>query len=152
MSGINKVIIVGVLGNDPVTRNFGTNERVTTISVVTYEQCTSKLTGRTVKVREWHKVSLFGCLSKLASEQLKQGSKVYIEGSVNTRRWFDKNGQINYRANIRAHLIEILGVRSSIPKQSTKSSLKNNSMSLTVSKLPAPSVNSDPVYSDDIPF
>lgn len=147
MRGVNKAIIVGRLGNDPVTRQFGKNETVTTISVVTYEQWINKLTGKKHQKKEWHKISLFGHLSHLASEQLKQGSQVYIEGSIHTRRWFDKNRQIHSRLNIRAHQLRILGVSNSIPELSVKPSSKNDSKNLLNTKLTPPRVNRD-----DIPF
>lgn len=108
MRGVNKVIIVGNLGADPETRQFGNGGSVTNITVATSEQWTDKQTGQKRETTEWHKVTLFNRLGEIAAQYLRKGSKVYIEGSLRTRKWQDKNGQDRYTTEIRADQMQML--------------------------------------------
>lgn len=109
MRGINKVIIVGHLGNDPEVRQFSNGGSVTNISVATSEQWTDKQSGEKREATEWHRISLFNRLGEIAAQYLKKGSKVYIEGSLRTRKWQDQNGQDRYITEIRADSMQMLG-------------------------------------------
>ena len=109
MRGINKVIIVGHLGNDPEVRQFSNGGSVTNISVATSEQWTDKQSGEKREATEWHRISLFNRLGEIAAQYLRKGSKVYIEGSLRTRKWQDQNGQDRYITEIRADSMQMLG-------------------------------------------
>jgi len=108
MRGVNKVIIIGNLGNDPETRQFSNGGSVTNISVATSEQWTDKQTGEKREATEWHRVTLFNRLGEIAAQYLRKGSKVYIEGSLRTRKWQDQNGQDRYTTEIRADQMQML--------------------------------------------
>lgn len=109
MRGVNKVIIVGHLGNDPETRQFSNGGSVTNISVATSEQWTDKQSGEKREATEWHRVALFNRLGEIAAQYLRKGSQVYIEGSLRTRKWQDQNGQDRYTTEIRADNMQMLG-------------------------------------------
>lgn len=109
MRGVNKVIIIGHLGNDPESRQFSNGGSVTNISVATSEQWTDKQTGEKREATEWHRVSLFNRLGEIAAQYLRKGSQVYIEGSLRTRKWQDQNGQDRYTTEIRADQMQMLG-------------------------------------------
>ena len=108
MRGVNKVIIVGNLGADPESRQFSNGGNVTNISVATSEQWTDKQTGEKKEATEWHRIALFNRLGEIAAQYLRKGSKVYIEGSLRTRKWQDQNGQDRYTTEIRADQLQML--------------------------------------------
>ena len=108
MRGVNRVIIVGNLGADPEVRQFGNGGSVTNITVATSEQWTDKQTGQKKEATEWHKITLFNRLGEIAAQYLRKGSKVYIEGSLRTRKWQDKNGQDRYTTEVRADQMQML--------------------------------------------
>ena len=108
MRGINKVIIVGNLGADPETRQFQNGGSVTTISVATSEQWTDKQSGEKREATEWHRVSLFNRLGEIAAQYLRKGSKVYIEGSLRTRKYQDEQGKDCFITEIRADQMQML--------------------------------------------
>lgn len=110
--GINKVIIVGNLGNDPETRYMPSGSAVTNLSVATNESWKDKQTGEQKDRTEWHKVAMFGRLAEIAAEYLRKGSQVYIEGKLRTRKWQDKEGQDRYTTEIVADEMQMLGGRS----------------------------------------
>ncbi|MDO4896452.1 MAG: single-stranded DNA-binding protein [Moraxella sp.] len=109
MASVNKVIIVGRLGNDPEVRQFANGGSVTNISVATSERWTDKNTGEQKEQTEWHRVSLFNRLGETASRYLRKGSMVYIEGSLNTRKYTDGQGIERYSTEIRANNMVMLG-------------------------------------------
>jgi len=109
MRGVNKVIIVGNLGNDPETKQFSNGGSVTNISVATSEQWTDKQSGEKREATEWHRIALFNRLGEIAAQYLRKGSQVYIEGSLRTRKWQDQNGQDRYTTEIRADQMQMLG-------------------------------------------
>lgn len=98
--GINKVIIVGNLGNDPEIRYLPSGGAVATLTVATSESWRDKATGEKREKTEWHRVALFGKLAEVAGEYLKKGSQVYIEGQLETRKWQDQNGQDRYTTQV----------------------------------------------------
>ena len=91
--GINKVILVGNLGNDPETRYTQAGAAITSVSVATSETWKDKQTGQAQERTEWHRVVFFNRLGEIAGEYLRKGSKIYVEGSLRTRKWQDKEGQ-----------------------------------------------------------
>ncbi len=100
MAGINKVILVGNLGQDVELKYISDGRAVTTLSVATSDSWTDKNTGQKVDKTEWHRVSLFGKLAEIASQYLHKGSKVYVEGSLRTQKWQDKTGADRYTTEI----------------------------------------------------
>ena len=109
MRGINKIIIIGHLGADPESHQFSNGGNVTNISVATSEQWTDKQTGEKREATEWHRIALFNRLGEIAAQYLKKGSKVYIEGSLRTRKWQEQNGQDRYTTEVRADKMQMLG-------------------------------------------
>ncbi len=110
--GVNKVILVGNLGRDPETRYLPSGGAVTNIAVATGESWKDKQTGEAQERTEWHRVVFFNRLAEIAGEYLKKGSKVYIEGSLRTRKWQDKDtGQDRYSTEIVAAEMQMLDSR-----------------------------------------
>ena len=100
MAGINKVILIGNLGDDPKVNFMPSGEAVANITVATSEDWKDKQTGEAKSKTEWHRVSIFGKLAEIAGEYLKKGSKVYIEGKLQTRKWTNQQGQDQYTTEI----------------------------------------------------
>lgn len=98
--GINKVILVGNLGNDPEIRYLPNGGAVANITLATSESWRDKATGEMRDKTEWHRVVLFGKLAEVAGEYLRKGSQVYIEGQLQTRKWQDQSGQERYTTEI----------------------------------------------------
>lgn len=98
--GINKVILVGNLGNDPEIRHMPNGGSVANITIATSESWRDKTTGEQKEKTEWHRVSIFGKLAEIAGEYLRKGSQVYIEGQLQTRKWQDQQGQDRYTTEI----------------------------------------------------
>ena len=109
--GINKVILIGNLGKDPDVRYMPSGSAVTNVTVATSENWKDKQTGEKQERTEWHNVVFFNRLAEIAGEYLKKGSKVYIEGSLRTRKWQDKNGQDRYTTEIVANEMQMLDSR-----------------------------------------
>ena len=108
MRGVNKVILVGVLGKDPETKTFANGGSLTQFSIATSETWTDKNTGERKEQTEWHNIVLQNRLSEIAQQYLRKGSKVYIEGSLNTRKWTDQNGQERYTTQIKGQQMQML--------------------------------------------
>ncbi len=138
--GINKVILVGNLGSDPETRAMPSGAYVTNISVATSESWKDKQTGDQKERTEWHKIVFFGRLAEIASEYLRKGSQVYVEGSLRTNKWQDKDGRDRYTTEIVASEMQMLGSRSGAgaPAQAASGG-----------RAPAPANDQ---FDDDIPF
>lgn len=109
--GINKVILVGNLGADPDTRYMPSGKAVTNIRIATSESWKDKQTGDQQERTEWHAVVLYDKLGEIAAEYLRKGSQVYIEGSLRTRKWQDKEGKDRYTTEIIAQNMQMLGGR-----------------------------------------
>ena len=109
--GINKVILVGNLGNDPETRFMPSGGAVTNVSIATSETWKDKNSGQQQERTEWHRVVFFNRLAEIAGEYLKKGSKVYVEGSLRTRKWQDNSGQDKYTTEIVATEMQMLDSR-----------------------------------------
>ncbi|WP_036110513.1 MULTISPECIES: single-stranded DNA-binding protein [Luteibacter] len=107
--GINKVIIVGNLGADPETRYTGSGTAITSLRLATSEAWTDKQSGEKQERTEWHRVKLFGKLAEIAGEYLKKGRQVYIEGSLRTDKYTDKDGIERYSTDIIANEMQMLG-------------------------------------------
>jgi single-strand DNA-binding protein len=109
--GINKVILVGNLGADPETRYMPSGKAVTNIRIATSESWTDRQSGDKQERTEWHRVVLFDKLGEISAEYLRKGSQVYIEGSLRTRKWQDKEGKDQYTTEIVAREMQMLGGR-----------------------------------------
>jgi single-strand DNA-binding protein len=109
--GINKVILVGNLGADPDTRYMPSGKAVTNIRIATSDSWKDKQTGDQQERTEWHSVVMFDKLGEIAAEYLRKGSQVYIEGSLRTRKWQDKEGKDRYTTEIVAREMQMLGGR-----------------------------------------
>jgi single-strand DNA-binding protein len=109
--GVNKVILVGNLGADPETRAMPSGSTVANLRIATSESWRDKTSGEQQERTEWHRVALFGRLAEIASEYLRKGSQVYIEGSLRTRKWQDKQGNERYSTEIVANDLQMLGGR-----------------------------------------
>ena len=102
--GVNKVILVGNLGNDPEVRYMPNGGAVANITLATSESWRDKQTGETKEKTEWHRVVLFGKLAEVAGEYLRKGSQIYIEGKLNTRKWTDQAGVEKYTTEIHVNV------------------------------------------------
>lgn len=107
--GVNKVIVVGNLGAAPESRTMPSGGTATNFSVATSESWKDKQTGQKQERTEWHKIVTFGRLAEICAEYLVKGSKVYVEGSLRTRKWQDKAGKDNYTTEIVASEMQMLG-------------------------------------------
>ena len=142
--GVNKVILVGNLGQKPEMRYTQTNTAVATLSIATSESWKDKDSGELREKTEWHRVVLFGKLAEIAEQYLDKGSQLYIEGKLQTRKWQDKNGADRWTTEIVGSELTMLGSRSSS---------SNNSMASDQSESPFPEDNSgEGLTDDDIPF
>lgn len=110
MRGVNKVILVGTVGRDPEVKTFaGGSGSVATLSMATSESWKDKNTGQTTEQTEWHRVVFYGRLAEIVGEYVSKGSKLYVEGSLHTRKWQDKNtGQDRYSTEINAASMQLL--------------------------------------------
>ncbi len=152
--GINKAIIVGTLGKDPETRYMPSGGAVTSIAVATNENWTDKQTGQKQERTEWHNITFFGRLAEIAGEYLKKGSQVYIEGSLRTEKWQDKQGNDRYTTKIIANEMQMLGGRPGGGSNDYSSSSQQQQQQQQQSQpqsanQPAPV---DDSFDDDIPF
>ena len=109
--GINKVILIGNLGADPETRAMPSGTTVANLRIATSESWRDKQSGEQQERTEWHRVALFGRLAEIAGEYLRKGSQVYIEGSLRTRKWQDKQGNERYSTEIIGNELQMLGGR-----------------------------------------
>ena len=143
-SGINKVIIVGNLGQDPEIKYTAGGAAVTTLSIATSDSWKDKDSGMDQERTEWHRVVLWRRLAEVAGEFLKKGSKVYIEGQLQTRKW-EQEGQTRYTTEIIARDMQFLDSRGSSNNESTQKSSEMNDQS-------AADVPDSAIDDDDIPF
>jgi len=163
--GINKVTIVGNLGQDPEMKHMPSGGAVANISVATSETWKDKATGQNQERVEWHRIVFFNRLAEVAGEYLRKGSQVYIEGALRTRKWQDQSGQDRYTTEIVASEMQMLGGRSSngadygdYPEASGRAASESGSSTTAETShsqrqrpaMPAPpDLNS---FDDDIPF
>ena len=111
MASVNKVIIVGNLGRDPEMRTFPSGDRVANVTIATTDKWKDKNSGEMKEATEWHRVVFNGRLAEIVGEYLKKGSQVYVEGSLRTRKWTDKDGIEKFTTEIRADEMKMLGSR-----------------------------------------
>ena len=142
--GVNKVILVGNLGQKPEMRYTATQTAVANLSIATTESWKDKESGENRDKTEWHRVVFFGSLAEIAEKYLDKGSSVYVEGKIQTRKWQDKDGNDKYTTEVLGNQLTMLGSRSS----SDSSNQTDNS-----SNTPFPDGDSgEGLSDDDIPF
>lgn len=142
-SGINKVILVGNLGQDPEVKFTAGGAAVTTLSIATSESWKDKESGNEQEKTEWHRVVLWRRLAEIAGEYLKKGSKVYIEGQLQTRKW-EQEGQTRYTTEVIARDMQFLDSRGNMDNSNSPSDISSTSED---------SVDSEQeIKDDDIPF
>ncbi|MCK3657898.1 single-stranded DNA-binding protein [Pasteurellaceae bacterium Pebbles2] len=113
MAGINKVIILGRLGNDPEMRTMPNGDAVANISVATSESWTDRNTGERREITEWHRIVFYRRQAEVVGEYLRKGSQVYVEGRIRTRKWQDQNGQDRYSTEIQGDVMQMVDSRNS---------------------------------------
>ena len=159
--GVNKVILVGNLGNDPEVRYANNGAAIANLSIATSESWKDKNTGEQQEKTEWHRVVMFNRLGEIAGEYLRKGSKIYIEGKLQTRKWQDQSGQDRYSTEIVASEMQMLDSRGdnmgqgggyqSAPRQQSNQNQQSGG-----GQAPAPAPQSAPApandFDDDIPF
>ncbi len=139
MRGVNKVILVGHLGQDPDVRAMPSGSSVANLSLATNEQWRDKNTGEPQERTEWHRLALFGRLAEIAGQYLRKGAQVYVEGRLRTRKWQDRDGHDRYSTEIVVNELQMLGGRGSTSQAGPDR--------------PAPPAESrDPVGRPDMPF
>ena len=144
MASVNKVILVGHLGADPESRFAPSGDAICNIRIATSETWKDKNTGEKKEATEWHRVSFFGKLADIAGQYLKKGSQVYIEGSLRTRKWQDKDGKDQYTTEIRCDVMKMLGGKPEGQQQAAAP--RQQAPQQQQSAAPAGS------FDDDIPF
>ena len=154
--GVNKVILVGNCGQDPETRVIpSTGASVTNLSVATSESWKDKVTGDQQERTEWHRVVFFNRLAEIAGEYVRKGSKLYIEGSLRTRKWQGQDGQDRYTTEIVGSEMQMLDSRGSSPSgefSESNDQVKNNEFSNQSSSESSSGSQSLDAFDDDIPF
>jgi single-strand DNA-binding protein len=138
--GVNKVILVGNLGQDPETRAMPSGKAVTNIRIATSESWRDKTSGEQREQTEWHSVVFFDRLAEVASEYLRKGSQVYVEGKLRTRKYTDKNGVERYSTEVLANELQMLGSKP-----------QGTSGRPAAAEAAAPAQREE-AYDDDIPF
>ncbi len=149
--GINKVILIGNLGNDPDIRYTGSGAAVANISLATAESWRDKDSGEQQERTEWHRIVFFGRLAEIAGEYLRKGSQIYVEGRLQTRKWQDKEGNDRYTTEIVGNEMQMLGGRASAGSASYNDSAPAQRPASNPQPQPATSGASDD-FDDDIPF
>ena len=152
MASVNKAIIIGNLGKDPEVRYTASGEALCNITVATSETWKDKATGEKKEATEWHRISFFGKLAEIAGQYLKKGSQVYVEGSIRTRKWTDKEGQERYTTEIRGDEMRMLGSRQGMGAPASSGGFGSEPTDYA----PSPAKNKPkPAFDDlgdDIPF
>ncbi|MFL2509052.1 MAG: single-stranded DNA-binding protein [Candidatus Pseudothioglobus sp.] len=155
MAGINKVILVGNLGAKPEIKYASNGNAISNLSIATSESWTDKSTGQKQERTEWHRVSLFGKVAEIAGQYLDKGSKVYVEGKLQTRKWQDQNGQDRYTTEVvisgYSGTLQMLDRRDDMNSNTPSQQSQPQSQS---APSPAPAITpvASDEFEDDIPF
>ncbi|EOC1305535.1 single-stranded DNA-binding protein [Cronobacter dublinensis] len=147
--GVNKVILVGNLGQDPEVRYMPNGGAVTSLRLATSESWRDKQTGEMKEVTEWHSVVLYGKLAEVAGEYLRKGSQIYIEGQLRTRKWQDQSGQDRYSTEV---LVNVGGTMQMLGGKQQSDQPRQKSQS-TKQRQPTQQSSVPPMdFEDDVPF
>lgn len=153
--GVNKVILIGNLGQDPEVRYMPNGNAVANVTLATSESWKDKNTGETQEKTEWHRVVFFRRLAEIVGEYLKKGSKVYVEGRLQTKKWQDNNGQDRYTTEIVADQMQMLDSRaggSAAFEENRPAQQQQSAPAAASAPAPAPAPAQDGGFDDDIPF
>lgn len=154
--GVNKVILVGNLGQDPEVRYLPNGGAVANITLATSESWRDKQTGENKEVTEWHRVVLFGKLAEVAGEYLRKGSQVYIEGQLRTRKWQDQGGQERYTTEVTVNVggtMQMLGGKQEGGQGKRPHQNQQQRPQQQAGQSTPPANNEPPMnFDDDIPF
>ncbi|CUX96641.1 single-stranded DNA-binding protein [Candidatus Doolittlea endobia] len=171
--GVNKVILIGNLGQDPEVRHMPNGGAVTNMTLATSESWRDKQTGEIKEKTEWHRVVLFGKLAEVAGEYVRKGSQVYIEGSLQTRKWQDQSGHDRYTTEIVVNIggtMQMLGRRQDVAVSSRSQQsgwgqpqqhhnhnsqfIGSHELASRCTQNNAPAISQEPPidFDDDIPF
>lgn len=151
--GVNKVILIGNLGTDPEVRYTSSGSAVANLNLATSETWKDKQSGEQQDRTEWHRIVFFNRLAEIVGEYLRKGSKIYVEGSLRTRKWQDRNGIDRYTTEIIANEMHMLDSRAG-GGNNNGGGYQQKSYSNDTSKQPEPSMAGDVKedFDDDIPF
>lgn len=153
MASVNKVILVGNLGRDPELKTFPSGGQICNVSIATTEKWKDKNTGERKELTEWHNVLFNERLAQIASQYLRKGSSVYVEGRLRTRKWQDKNGQDRYSTEIRADVLHMLNGQSDSGGQNNNQATQQQQRSAPAPQRQQQSRQQDSSFDDDsIPF
>ena len=157
MSSVNKVILVGNLGADPESRFFPNGDAVANVNIATTDTWKDKQTGEKKEATEWHRVVFHRRLAEIVVQYLKKGSQVYVEGSLKTRKWTDKEGVDRYTTEVVASEMKMLGSRQGMgaPNEDRGSRSTGGEQQGSASRpsaASAPAANNVNEFEDDIPF
>ena len=141
--GVNRVILVGRIGQDPEVRYTNNQSAVVTLSLATSESWKDKNTGEREERTEWHRVVCFNKLAEIAGQYVKKGSQIYIEGSLKTRKWADNQGQDRYTTEVMASNLQMLDSRQQSQDMATSQDPVQSS---------SPQSQQESSFEDDIPF
>lgn len=148
--GVNKVILIGNLGKDPEVRYTANGSAMTNVTLATSESWKDKTTGENVEKTEWHRIVFYQRLAEIAGEYLRKGSKVYVEGRLQTRKWQDKtSGQDRYTTEIIADSMQMLDSKAGAGGNTGTVTPFEKPMAVNASPEAAPAMDS---FDDDIPF
>lgn len=150
--GINKVILIGNLGNDPDVRYTSGGSPVANISLATSESWRDKETGDQQERTEWHRIVFFGRQAEIVSEYLRKGSKVYVEGRLQTRKWQDRDGNDRYTTEIVANDMQMLDGRSGASEEAPSGQTRKQAEAPPSGQQEAPPDKGGEFVDDDIPF
>ncbi len=158
MSGINKVILIGNLGNDIEIKYSQSGQAIVNLSIATSESWTDRNTGQKQEHTEWHRVTLFGKLAEIANQYLHKGSKVYVEGKLQTRKWQDDKGNDRYSTDIIVSgfngTLQMLDKKdlssSNYNDNNTQTTTNNNKKEVATKQVETTTEPDD--FEDDIPF
>lgn len=146
MASLNKCLLIGNLGKDPEVKYTSSGEAICNLTIATSESWKDKSTGEKKELTEWHRISFFGKLAEICGQYLKKGSQVYVEGTIRTRKWTDKDGQERYTTEIRGDEMKMLGGKSDGAPQPASQPAPQRS-----AQAAPPSRGGDDL-GDDIPF
>ncbi len=151
MASVNKVILVGNLGADPEMRYLPSGEAVANIRIATTDTWKDK-DGNKQEATEWHRISFFGRQAEVCGQYLKKGSQIYVEGSIRTRKWQDKEGQDRYSTEIKGDRMQMLGGRQGMSDAPPRESSGGGGGGNRPAAAPQPAGGNFNDFEDDIPF
>lgn len=152
MASVNKVILIGNLGKDPETRYAPSGDAICSITLATTDSWRDKNSGEKKEATEWHRVIFFGKLAEIAGQYLRKGSQAYIEGSLRTRKWQDKDGQDRYTTEIRADVMKMLGSKEGGGSRQSGGDAPPQPRQPASAPPPRPASGGFSDFDDDIPF